>query len=44
MTVKGNSVENFLRVSKLRGGDPADETIKLDLGKEVAVDTSRDIA
>ncbi|WP_323192767.1 transcriptional regulator [Halostella sp. PRR32] len=44
MTVKGNSVENFLRVSKLRGGDPADETIKLDLGEEVAVDTSRDIA
>lgn len=43
-SVKGNSVENFLRVSKFRGGRPAEETIKLDLGQEVAVDTSRDIA
>ncbi|WP_121823348.1 RAD55 family ATPase [Halostella salina] len=42
--VKGNSIENFLQVSKFRGGRPADETIKLDLGEEVAVDTSRDIA
>jgi archaellum biogenesis ATPase FlaH len=44
VSVKGNSVESFLQVTKFRGGDPADETIKLDLGEEVAVDTSRDIA
>lgn len=42
--VKGNAVENFLQVRKLRGGTVVDETIKLKLGTSVEVDTSRDIA
>lgn len=42
--VQGNEVENMLSVPKFRGGVALSETIKLELGDRVRVDTSRDIA
>jgi KaiC/GvpD/RAD55 family RecA-like ATPase len=42
--VNGTDLENRLSVPKFRGGDILDETIKLELGETVRVDTSRDIA
>jgi len=42
--VRGESIENRLIVPKFRGGEPFDETVKLELNKRVAIDTSRDIA
>ncbi len=42
--VDESSVENHLLVSKFRGKDPVDEIIKLDLGQQLGVDTSRNIA
>ncbi|MDZ7702653.1 MAG: transcriptional regulator [Halobacteriales archaeon] len=40
----GAEVETRLAVPKFRGGRSLDETIKLELGDRVRVDTSRDIA
>jgi len=40
----GSEVENRLAIPKFRGGAALDETIKLKLSEEVAIDTSRDIA
>lgn len=40
----GNDVETRLAVPKFRGGVALQETIKLELGERVRVDTSRDIA
>ena len=42
--VRGENIENRLIVPKFRGGVPFDETLKLELTPEVAIDTSRDIA
>ncbi|ADJ14973.1 RAD55 family ATPase [Halalkalicoccus jeotgali] len=42
--VAGESIENRLAVPKFRGGRALSETIKLELGDRVRVDTSRDIA
>ncbi|MFC7019036.1 MULTISPECIES: RAD55 family ATPase [Haloarcula] len=42
--IRGENIENRLIVPKFRGGVPFDETVKLELTKEVAIDTSRDIA
>lgn len=42
--VKGQEIVNRLAVPKFRGGAAMDETIKLKLAEQVAVDTSRDIA
>lgn len=42
--VEGGTVENHLYFKKFRGRAIPDETIKLDLGRRVRVDTSRDIA
>lgn len=42
--VRGGAVENHLRIKKFRGGRVPEETIKLQLGRQVEVDTSRDIA
>lgn len=42
--VRGNDVINKLAVPKFRGGRALDETVKLKLEEEVAIDTSRDIA
>jgi len=42
--VTGNDVENRLAVPKYRGGVALAETIKLELGERVRIDTSRDIA
>ncbi|MFC6865039.1 RAD55 family ATPase [Halomicroarcula sp. GCM10025817] len=42
--VRGENIENRLIVPKFRGGVPFDETLKLELTQEVAIDTSRDIA
>lgn len=42
--VSGESIENRLAVPKFRGGRALAETIKLELGEQVRVDTSRDIA
>ncbi|QLC32660.1 transcriptional regulator [Halarchaeum sp. CBA1220] len=43
-TVKGSDVENTLSVPKFRSGSALDETVKLNLGDRVTIDTSRDIA
>lgn len=43
-TVKGDAVENRLAVLKFRGGRALGDTIKLELGERVQIDTSRDIA
>lgn len=43
-TISGSDVENTLAVPKFRGGRALDETIKLNLGERVGIDTSRDIA
>ncbi|ELZ34497.1 reca-superfamily ATPase possibly involved in signal transduction [Halogeometricum pallidum JCM 14848] len=43
-TVDGAEIENRLAVPKFRGGRAPEETIKLRLSDQVAVDTSRDIA
>lgn len=43
-TVKGDTVENRLAVLKFRGGRALGDTIKLELGERVQIDTSRDIA
>ena len=43
-TVKGDTVENRLAVLKFRGGRALGDTIKLELGERVTIDTSRDIA
>lgn len=40
----GNQVETRLAVPKFRGGQALGETIKLELGERIRVDTSRDIA
>ncbi|GGN15376.1 RAD55 family ATPase [Halarchaeum nitratireducens] len=42
--ISGGDVENSLSVLKFRGGNALDETIKLNLGDRVGIDTSRDIA
>jgi KaiC/GvpD/RAD55 family RecA-like ATPase len=42
--VNGNDFETRLSVPKFRGGVALSETIKLELGDRVRVDTSRDIA
>ncbi len=42
--ISGESVENRLAVPKFRGGNALSETIKLELGERVLIDTSRDIA
>lgn len=42
--VEGSEIENRLAVPKFRGGAAMEETIKLRLAEEVAIDTSRDIA
>jgi KaiC/GvpD/RAD55 family RecA-like ATPase len=42
--VDGAEIENRLAVPKFRGGRAPEETLKLRLAEEVAVDTSRDIA
>jgi len=42
--IEGEKVENRLAVSKLRGQTPPPKTIKLNIGDEIVVDTSRDIA
>ncbi|WP_435064926.1 RAD55 family ATPase [Halobaculum sp. EA56] len=42
--VRGNDVINKLAVPKFRGGRALDETVKLKLEEQVAIDTSRDIA
>ncbi|MDS0292659.1 RAD55 family ATPase [Halogeometricum luteum] len=42
--VDGAEIENRLAVPKFRGGRAPEETIKLRLSEQVAVDTSRDIA
>lgn len=42
--VKGDKVENRLAVLKFRGGRALGDTIKLELGERVTIDTSRDIA
>ncbi len=44
IVVEETSVENHLLVSKYRGRKPVDEIIKLDLGQQLGVDTSRNIA
>jgi KaiC/GvpD/RAD55 family RecA-like ATPase len=43
-TIKGDTVENRLAVLKFRGGRALGDTIKLELGERVTIDTSRDIA
>lgn len=42
--IRGNDVVNRLAVPKFRGGRALDETVKLKLEEQVAIDTSRDIA
>jgi KaiC/GvpD/RAD55 family RecA-like ATPase len=42
--IEGEKVENRLAISKLRGHTPPPKTIKLNIGEEIVVDTSRDIA
>jgi KaiC/GvpD/RAD55 family RecA-like ATPase len=42
--VDGSEIENRLAVPKFRGGAALEETIKLRLTEEIAIDTSRDIA
>lgn len=42
--IKGQEIINRLAVPKFRGGAAMEETIKLKLAEQVAVDTSRDIA
>lgn len=44
LVVEGNTVENRLTVPKYRCRKVVDEVIKLDLGQEVDVDTSKNIA
>jgi hypothetical protein len=40
----GSQIEHLLSVPKFRANDLPGETIKLELGRDVQVDTSRDIA
>lgn len=42
--IEGEKVENRLAISKIRGQTPPEKTIKLNIGEEIVVDTSRDIA
>jgi len=42
--IEGEKVENRLAISKIRGQKPPEKTIKLNIGEEIVVDTSRDIA
>ncbi len=42
--LSGDEVDNRLAIPKFRGGRAPTDTIKLNLGEEVAIDTSRDIA
>lgn len=42
--ITNSEVETRLAIPKLRGGRPLSETIKLNLGDRVQIDTSRDIA
>jgi len=42
--IEGEKVENRLAVSKMRGQTPPPKTVKLNIGEEIEVDTSRDIA
>jgi len=42
--VNGDRIENRLTVPKFRGGVAVSDVIKLELGEEIAIDTSRDIA
>ena len=41
---RGDTVENFLRVPKLRRGECPTDIIKLELSSDVSIDISRDIA
>lgn len=43
-SVEGEKVENRLSITKLRGMTPPEKTVKLNIGEEIEVDTSRDIA
>lgn len=40
----GDQIENRLSIPKFRGGRALADVVKLELGEEVAIDTSRDIA
>lgn len=40
----GLQVENLLSIPKFRGDEPPEERIKVELGRDVDIDTSRDIA
>lgn len=42
--IEGEKVENRLAISKMRGHRPPPKTVKLNIGEEIEVDTSRDIA
>ncbi|MDZ7687938.1 MAG: hypothetical protein U5J64_04300 [Halobacteriales archaeon] len=42
--MEGEKVENRLAITKIRGQTPPEKTIKLIIGEEINVDTSRDIA
>lgn len=42
--IEGEKIENRLAITKLRGQPPPEKTIKLIIGEEITVDTSRDIA
>jgi KaiC/GvpD/RAD55 family RecA-like ATPase len=44
VTVDGTELVTRLAVPKFRGGAALNETVKLDLGERVRIDTSRDIA
>jgi KaiC/GvpD/RAD55 family RecA-like ATPase len=44
MSYDGSDVETQLAVPKFRGGNALSETVKLELGERIQIDTSRDIA
>lgn len=41
---RGDTLEYYLYAPKIRGGDVLENAIKLELGRKVSIDTSRDIA
>ncbi|MDY6779600.1 MAG: RAD55 family ATPase [Halobacteria archaeon] len=43
-SIAGEKVENRLAITKLRGEEPPEKTIKLEIGTSIEIDTSRDIA
>lgn len=42
--VAGEEVTNYLHMPKCRGGSALDERLELEIGQDISVDTSRDIA